>query len=527
MKINFYYIVFLLVIMLTSCDYLDVPFDNRAQVDSEEKVGMLLVSAYTTATEWVIAEFSSDNVDHMIGLGFNELSAVQGEAYRWEQITGDVNSQDTPDFVWNRAFRAIANANLALESIERLERETGLTPGLRAFRAEAMMARAYHHFLMASIFCMPFGSNAANELGLPYITQLETTVAPIFERGTLLELFENINRDIVAALPHITDEFLVTNTRQYRFNRRAAHAFAARFNKHFHQWEEVVRHADFVLGNNPASVLRDWEHGGRLSFTGSNDPARGNWFVYRNEANLLNTVAASLHWRFMVAARSGTQYAHNVWISRTETVESVTPWGGGQGGMFFSEFAWTVPPKVFVPKFEEYFQFLDPIQGVGLPNIIQVHFTTDETLLTRAEAHIMLGNYDDAVADMNMFMLNFMRGATPRTKQQIINFYNSRNYYRPDHPTPKHELRNPDLGIVSGSEKANLLHAVLHMRRMLTLHEGLRWQDIRRHGIEITRRDVEDGVLVGTGDVLRFDDPRRAIQIPESVAAAGVEKNRR
>jgi len=519
MKNKFYYIMALsLIVALTSCDYLDVPFDNRTDIHTEEQINKLLVAAYTTSSEWVMAEFSSDNVDHMIGPGFNIDSSLDEEAFNWAQITG-IN-QDTPHAFWGAAYGAIANANLALISIERLERENGgLTHTLRALRAEALMTRAYNHFLLASIFCMPYGSNAVNELGVYYMTHIESTVAPQYSRGNLADLFYNINRDIVVALPHIVDGHLAVP--QYRFNRRAAHAFAARFNLHYRRFEEVVRYANVVLGSNPAAVLRDWQHGGSLQLQGDFRP---NWFVMNNHANLLNTVASSRHFRILGPTGLATRFAHNQLIASTESSRSSTPWPGGH--RFPSVGFAGGNPKIISFKFTEYFRITDPIAGIGFPHIIQVHFTTDETLLMRAEALVMLGRYQEAVNDMNTFMVNFAN-TTPRTLEQIVNFYNNMPYHTPLVPTPKKRLMNPDSGIVEGSVQENLLHAVLHLRRILTMHEGLRWQDIRRHGIEIVRRDVQDLTVIRTGDILTYDDPRRAIQIPETVAAAGVEQNPR
>ncbi|KAA5235203.1 hypothetical protein [Bacteroides finegoldii] len=63
---------------------------------------------------------------------------------------------------------------------------------------------------------------------------------------------------------------------------------------------------------------------------------------------------------------------------------------------------------------------------------------------------------------------------------------------------------------------------MLHLRRVETVHEGLRWLDIKRYGIEISHnRDGE------TPDVLTKDDLRRAWQLPQDVISAGVLGNPR
>lgn len=60
------------------------------------------------------------------------------------------------------------------------------------------------------------------------------------------------------------------------------------------------------------------------------------------------------------------------------------------------------------------------------------------------------------------------------------------------------------------------------MRRMELIHDGSRWMDIKRYGIEISHvRDGMDPV------VLSKDDPRRAFQLPQDVIAAGIEANPR
>ena len=63
--------------LCTSCsDYLDKMPDNRATVDTEEKITSLLVSAYPNSHYALIAEMSSDNTEKRTFL-----------LYRHQQIT--------------------------------------------------------------------------------------------------------------------------------------------------------------------------------------------------------------------------------------------------------------------------------------------------------------------------------------------------------------------------------------------------------------------------------------------------------
>ena len=67
-----------------------------------------------------------------------------------------------------------------------------------------------------------------------------------------------------------------------------------------------------------------------------------------------------------------------------------------------------------------------------------------------------------------------------------------------------------------------MIHGVLHARRIETIHEGKRWLDIRRYGIELTHNLVNESPVV-----LEPFDKRLAIQLPDAVTVAGLEKNPR
>ena len=116
--------------------------------------------------------------------------------------------------------------------------------------------------------------------------------------------------------------------------------------------------------------------------------------------------------------------------------------------------------------------------------------------------------------------------ADPATdsRASINKFYGDMKYYTPLEPTPKKEL-HPDFTVEPG-EQENFIQAILHMRRILTMHEGLRWIDVKRYGIEIYRRTVYNGEIT-VNDKMPVNDKRRAIQLPQDVINAGMEANPR
>ena len=154
-----------LAFALTSCnEWLDVMPDNRAEIDTEEKVEKLLVSAYPENAYIVMTELSSDNVDD-----FGEDSPYQeriyAQLYQWAEVT-ETDNED-PKSVWSALYGAITNANQAIVSIEEMGADT---PRLKASLGEALLCRAYNHFMLASVFCKAYNpATATTDLGIPYM----------------------------------------------------------------------------------------------------------------------------------------------------------------------------------------------------------------------------------------------------------------------------------------------------------------------------------------------------------------------
>ena len=76
--------------------------------------------------------------------------------------------------------------------------------------------------------------------------------------------------------------------------------------------------------------------------------------------------------------------------------------------------------------------------------------------------------------------------------------------------------------------QTNMCYALLHMRRVETVHMGLRWFDTKRYGITIFRRKLAVYNKLGTvTGALNARDPRCALQLPPDVLSAGMTPNPR
>jgi hypothetical protein len=170
----------------------------------------------------------------------------------------------------------------------------------------------------------------------------------------------------------------------------------------------------------------------------------------------------------------------------------------------------------------EYFEYTDKIAGTGYVHSLYTPFTAEETLLCRAEAKLFLGDQSGCISDLNTWAIS-KECTTTLTLSNIRSFYT----------TGKEgfvcelnsEKMSPDF-VVTAAQKP-IVDCILHFRRIETFYDGLRWFDIKRYGIPVTheyRDPSEDNVHT---DVLTWDDPRRALQIPNDVVAAGFVPNDR
>jgi len=166
-----------------------------------------------------------------------------------------------------------------------------------------------------------------------------------------------------------------------------------------------------------------------------------------------------------------------------------------------------------IPKYTEYFRITNVTAGTGDPYAGLVHFTNDEVLLNRAEAYAMLGQFDKASADLTEYLSQKISAFDPATDVVTPDLMKTTFPMVPDEYTPSYGLTEDQAAFVKG---------IAEFRRREFYHEGLRWLDIKRFNLVVTHK------IVGEPDiVLGKDDPRRAIQIPESAKAFGIEVNRR
>lgn len=510
------------VMIAASCDsFLNVQPDNRTEIDTEEKVTTLLTSAYPDICFIMVTEMISDNVDDF-RVSYTETDRFSDELFAWKDVTEDDN--ESPENIWQSTYSAIAAANEALQAIESMGCNTTT---LQHAKAEALLCRAYGHFLLANLFCMAYDSKTASKnLGIPYITEPEVTLSPQYDRGTLDKTYEMIDKDIQEALQLQGDSYF--QVPKYHFNRKAAYAFAARFYLYYEKWGLAEKYASVCLGNQPESLLRDWDVLGALPSTSYSQVV--NQFINVNEpANFLLCTAYSAVGLAFGPYTYYTAYSHGAYLSETEDILAGNLWGSGFQAYRFEPRSYiNALDRVVFWKIPFLFEYTDPVAGIGYFRTVYPVFWADETLLNRAEARVMAEDYEGAVQDINRWIHNFTTSTKDFTLNEIVRFYNSADYHVWNKPSIKKHL-HPGFDIGSeGSVKESLLQCIIGIRRIETQGQGMRWFDIKRYGIEIERRVMNAaGEPQAVSDRLPVDDPRRAIQIPLKVTDANLQANPR
>lgn len=526
--------------VLSGCgEFLDELPDNRAELDTTDKIYKLLVSAYPARTYVRMCELSSDNIDDQGEDSPHSWRILEQISY-WTDIVDAENESNQQ--IWEKYYSAISHANTAIEAIEKLGSPKELLPA----RGEALMCRAYAHFCLSMIYCLPYHPEKASEyLGIPYLTAPETTLDPYYERGTLQNVYEHIAADIEEGLPLLNDN--IYSVPKYHFNRSAAYAFAARFYLYYMKWERVIECADEVLGSNPAIVLRNWDDARKVEWGKQAldyiDP------VHKFNLMLIPIISGNGN-IFNAWSSSGARFTHTYRISKHETYRAKRPMGGpfdrfGSKSLdrvyIYQPYIFDTWEKIYMPKWPAQWEVTNLVTGAGYGRSTMVAFTTDETLLCRAEAYIHLKDYDAAAADLDVWNCSYFKvgqnGIVHLTRERINEVYgdpSSENYipeYTAEAPTSRKTLHPHGFEIEAG-EQENMIQCLLFCRRIQTIADGLRWADVKRYGIVVDRFDLtdyEDSTTSGFRVTTTLDelDLRRAIQLPQDVITAGLTPNPR
>ena len=534
-------------LMLTSCnDFLDQEPDERTHIDTEVKVEQLLIASYPTANYGWIGEISSDNfmdnnAPHLpisstaeqIPTRYNlgSYGRQDDELFRFEHCVSS-DQQDTPSYLWQSFYSSIFSTNEALEAIDAIAAKSGMTERLRRCRGEALLLCAYCHFILVNVFSQAYKDPEASkaDVGVPYVDKSSTDFTKKYDRENVAVTYQKIEADLEEGLKYVSDAGY--DAPKYHFNVNAAHAFAARFYLFCRKYDKVIEHANFVLDTNRSLLPQKL-----IDFSGMDNCTYMSDYVQiyespdsPNNLFLLNTMS------LMARHGLGYRYAHNSLCVR-EVYYHQTPFNGLYAYPFIYVGGWTFwtgnDYGYFSAKAGEEFEYTDKLAGIGFPHTVRREFTNNMLLLERAEAEIMTGKYEDATLDLIAYN-HSLQSFSEANMQTFAGGYGMRDLRQSDIDG---YFSNPDnyncfadwdftqrmsSSFIVPKEAVKYMNCLNEFRRIETCWDGTRFFDLKRFGIEYSHIYGPESEEIK----LTWDDPRRAIEVPDDAIMAGLEPSR-
>ncbi|PSL18417.1 RagB/SusD family nutrient uptake outer membrane protein [Dyadobacter jiangsuensis] len=480
-------VLILPLLALAGCeDFLSKePDSTRAIINTPKQVSQLLTTAYPQAGYIVFSEGMSDNVADK---GAGQDDKTNRASFLFEVVEATVDEQDSPDQYWAECYRAISVANEALDIISKVADPEKYN----AQKGEALLARAYAHFMLVNYYCRFFDPQQANDSpGVPYVTVPEDVVIKQYERGTVAGVYQMIEKDLLEGLPLISDGTYTVP--KYHFNIAAANAFASRFYLVKKDYQKVLQYTTAAFpGNNFAENLRPWN----TTYSSLSPEELFRLYSRANQnANLLLIETSSTYGRYVANYRYGMTYPKWQEISDGERI--ITGSAGWAYPLYYRG-----DNNYFIPKLTEYFVRESVNAEIGLPYVMLPAFTVEEVLFNKIEANAYLNNTAACLTDLNTYISK--RVDNYDASQHKVTAASMQSYFRTNN------LRN------------NIVETVLAFKRVEFVQEGMRWFDIQRYNRTVTHQTRSGSVIsVPAGD------NRRVLQIPQTAAISGIAQNPR
>jgi len=471
------------LLILGGCDkFLEENPDNRVELDTPDKAAQLLTNAYSSAA-YTFTEWMSDNVSFTFG---TTKLPEHDQAYTWSEFTGI--DQDTPSQFWTSTYDAIAHSNEVLAVIDEL-------PGDRAFKqavkGEALLTRAYGHFMLVNLFARHYDeATASSDRGIPYVEEPETVFIKTYERQSVKKVYDEIEQDLLDGLK-LVDESFYANSGKYHFTRNAALAFASRFYLFKGDLDNCLKYSNELLGSDPSIYVKNIPQ--LLQQRINTEDYIQLYHSPTDDSNLLlMRQISNFHLPNLGHWPTRTLYAR---LFETNpyglTDERQDPaWVAGENGLAAT-------------KYEFLFERSSLTSNVGYNYTIFLAFRGEEVLLNRAECLIRQKNVSAGLADLLVLASRRYRDIPVITVNQFME--DLRGYYG------------------SNNDQANAFVYMLEERQKEFIHEGMRWFDIKRFGIPVNHQ-LQDGSI----STLEAEDNRKVLQIPQAaIDVGGLEPNPR
>jgi hypothetical protein len=453
---------------VTGCKkFTDEPYDNRAQLNTAEKYAQVLVNAYPVRHD-LFTDILSDDYEYHPQLVQASNIGNYLPMYLWKDDYPD-NITAGPANAYATFYSKIFLTNITLEGIDKV---SGTEQQKAAIKGEALLIRAYCHFILVNLFGLHYdAANAGKNLGIPIVAAESKGNINYYHRNTVKEVYDQVEKDAKEGLAFLEKGGNYVSANPYHFSKASANAFMARVKLYKGEWEEAIKYADAVVAEKGRVVRKLSED---IPFLTSNGTA---FFAARYMDPASHPNLLLLSYSATMGPLTPTGYSICGFFPADALYKLYSTVGGVADlrQRVFTSVGTVIDARVIGIKFAT-----QPNSPNNTP-IKTPYFTMEEVLLNRAEA---LLKKNDA-------------GAVQKALEDV--------------EAIRKERYSPYKTLSAGITRETLLDTVLLERRKEFINEGLRWYDVKRLGIEVPHRLSRGDAPV---DVLKANDLRKALQIP-------------
>lgn len=312
-----------------------------------------------------IAEFSSDNY-YFVDANYQALLDFQKAATTWQQ---QIFTNVTQVNEWNIAYQQVLYANVILEGLLKIDRNTGNQVEYDDIKGGALFLRARAFYYLAQNFSKPYDEQTAGaDPGIPL--RLISDVNAPTTRSTNQQTYQQIEGDLTNALGLVKP----TQVLKTDASKQAVNGMLARYYLSIGKYDKAFSCADNCL--KVYSTLLDYN---------TIKPAATYSFVQFNDDVIFHEVMNMNYGAFSTTGSVDTllyqSYDNNdlrrSLYYKARTDGTMRYWGSYVGNTI-------------------------PFTGIA----------TDEILLTRAECYARRGNADAAMADLNTLLMKRFKTGT-------------------------------------------------------------------------------------------------------------------
>ncbi|HJF72499.1 MAG TPA: RagB/SusD family nutrient uptake outer membrane protein [Butyricimonas virosa] len=234
------------VVVLSSCNYLDITPAGKVIPEKVTEFRALVTSAYTTIPAY----------KYLLSVRSDELFPVSNgqtfSSYINIALWNDNASNSLVSYPWGDLYKTIFYANSVIADVMSAEIDTQ-DDSREQVMAEALTLRAFMHFELLNLYAKAYNATtASSDRGIPVATSID--IEQRYVPSTIEKVYEQILSDIKEAKDLWQVEEQPEGTK-YRFSKKTALALEARIRLYRSEWEQALNLAEELV---PTCSLEDF-----------------------------------------------------------------------------------------------------------------------------------------------------------------------------------------------------------------------------------------------------------------------------